>query len=94
MGDIEDIGGVIICPYHGYKITLENGERIYASIGGENKSAGKRQRTHFVKVIDYFQTDDSKLTCQVKKGRVFVRVSTPEEDKDEFNCDRYSTYPI
>lgn len=79
VGDIEDFGTVVSCPYHSYKITLDGGERLVKDMSGVLKSAGKRQRTHKVKV---------------KEGNVYVKVSTPEKDGDAFDCDRYSTYPI
>ena len=31
VGDIEDVGGniCISCPWHGYKITIDTGEKLY-----------------------------------------------------------------
>eukprot|EP01128_Nolandella_sp_AFSM9_P006365 TRINITY_DN3253_c0_g1_i1.p1 TRINITY_DN3253_c0_g1~~TRINITY_DN3253_c0_g1_i1.p1 ORF type:complete len:144 (+),score=15.44 TRINITY_DN3253_c0_g1_i1:21-452(+) len=49
--DVEDIGTVLVCPFHGYKITLSGGERVYTAMGGKLQIAGKRQRTHTIKVV-------------------------------------------
>jgi len=54
IGDIEDFGAVVTCPYHSYKITLKSGERLYKDLTGNLKVAGKRQRTHKVKVLFRF----------------------------------------
>ncbi|XP_031553525.1 Rieske domain-containing protein-like [Actinia tenebrosa] len=59
LGDIEDIQGrpCVICPYHKYKITLDNGEGLYYSYDIKDlrkppklRSKGVKQRTHDVKV--------------------------------------------
>ncbi|KDO24302.1 hypothetical protein SPRG_10377 [Saprolegnia parasitica CBS 223.65] len=58
-GDIEEIGGkvAISCPWHNYKIALENGEGLYMGLDAANmrgdpvlKSKGVKQRTHPVEV--------------------------------------------
>lgn len=57
IDDIENFGCVVTCPYHSYKIRLETGERIYKDLSHAFKIAGKRQRTHQVKVnIHYFNS--------------------------------------
>jgi len=50
-GDIEDVGGhsCIVCPWHRYKIDLNNGDGLITSPDGIS-SKGARQRTHHVKV--------------------------------------------
>ncbi len=72
-GDIEDFGGkiVISCPWHNYKIALENGEGLYMGLEMENmkqpvlKSKGIKQRTHAVKIKDnMIYARDSSLNDQ------------------------------
>jgi nitrite reductase/ring-hydroxylating ferredoxin subunit len=38
LGDIEDVAGhkCIKCPWHGYPITLHNGEKLYKSVTFDN----------------------------------------------------------
>lgn len=52
QGDIEDIGGstYVICPWHRYVISVEDGNSIYYDMQKNVKSKGIRQRTHRVKV--------------------------------------------
>jgi len=55
-GDIEEVNGreCIVCPWHGYKVTLDTGEKLYRStvfIDGKLQKAGwqsvgSRQRVH------------------------------------------------
>ncbi|OQS00494.1 hypothetical protein ACHHYP_03447 [Achlya hypogyna] len=57
-GDIEELGGkvAISCPWHAYKIALDNGEGLYMGFDSGNmkapvlKSKGVKQRTHHIKV--------------------------------------------
>lgn len=74
-GDIEDFGAkiVISCPWHNYKIALENGEGLYMGLEVEDltqpvlKSKGIKQRTHAVKIIDeMIYAQDSSLKDEVK----------------------------
>ncbi|XP_063813288.1 Rieske domain-containing protein [Pseudophryne corroboree] len=61
LGEIEDIDGkaCVVCPWHKYKIALENGEGLYQGVNPQdpNKtkkwySRGVKQRTHKVTVRD------------------------------------------
>ncbi|OQS04058.1 hypothetical protein THRCLA_03666 [Thraustotheca clavata] len=82
-GDIEEIGGkvAIKCPWHNYKIALENGEGLYMGldIGNMNKpllkSKGIKQRTHLVDIRD--------------DGWIYVADSTVEGG-DEIASDSYA----
>uniref|UniRef100_A0A6B2LS12 Rieske domain-containing protein n=1 Tax=Arcella intermedia TaxID=1963864 RepID=A0A6B2LS12_9EUKA len=51
-GDIEDIGGIscLRCPWHGYKINIETGERVVVT-NGQVEYQAKRQRTHQVRIL-------------------------------------------
>eukprot|EP00656_Telonema_subtile_P014349 TRINITY_DN17340_c0_g1_i1.p1 TRINITY_DN17340_c0_g1~~TRINITY_DN17340_c0_g1_i1.p1 ORF type:complete len:328 (+),score=68.16 TRINITY_DN17340_c0_g1_i1:15-998(+) len=67
QADIEDLSTgtpCIVCPWHGYTIALDSGERLYHDMQGSCVSAGKRQRVHAVRV---------------EAGGVFVRVSGGEK---------------
>ncbi|XP_069820755.1 Rieske domain-containing protein [Dendropsophus ebraccatus] len=61
LGEIEDIDGraCIVCPWHKYKIVLEDGEGLYKGVNPKDPqyvkrwfSKGKKQRTHKVTVKD------------------------------------------
>merc|ERR1711991_168048 len=62
-GDIEDYGGhlSVICPWHRYPISLENGEGFYQGLDKSIKSKGIKQRTHLVKV------ENDKLYVKISK---------------------------
>lgn len=55
-GDIEEIGGrkCVVCPWHRYKIELKTGEGLFQR--EEVVSAGKRQRIHHVKVLNFLSS--------------------------------------
>ena len=66
-GDIEDFDGksCIVCPWHGYRITLESGEGLYWGLSEDLqskcvKSKGIKQRAHDVIVRD---------------GKIYVKVN-------------------
>lgn len=96
VGDLEDFGAVVTCPFHSYKLVLATGERVLRDgLTGQLKRVAKRQRTHDVKARRLLSFIPAHPTSsQVKDGFVFVRVSTPLLDGDEFDCDRYATYPV
>jgi nitrite reductase/ring-hydroxylating ferredoxin subunit len=59
MGDIEDIGGraALVCPWHGYRVTVASGEKLYEGLDDKFrpcgwKSVGTRQRVHTAARID------------------------------------------
>lgn len=56
-GDIEDLGGTacVVCPWHKYKIALEDGQCLYVGLDmatgqSQLKSKGVKQRPHAVEV--------------------------------------------
>eukprot|EP01118_Nematostelium_gracile_P009257 TRINITY_DN3108_c0_g1_i1.p1 TRINITY_DN3108_c0_g1~~TRINITY_DN3108_c0_g1_i1.p1 ORF type:complete len:153 (-),score=20.72 TRINITY_DN3108_c0_g1_i1:62-478(-) len=67
QGDIEDYFGnlVIICPWHRFKIGLENGEGYFQNMQGTVCSKGKKQRSHRVKE---------------ENGEIFVALDQNEEE--------------
>ncbi|XP_068127792.1 Rieske domain-containing protein [Hyperolius riggenbachi] len=59
LGEIEDIDGrpCVVCPWHKYRIVLENGEGLYRGVNPSDRqrnkkwfSKGVKQRTHKVTV--------------------------------------------
>eukprot|EP01064_Diplonema_japonicum_P007105 TRINITY_DN14829_c0_g1_i5.p1 TRINITY_DN14829_c0_g1~~TRINITY_DN14829_c0_g1_i5.p1 ORF type:complete len:422 (+),score=23.63 TRINITY_DN14829_c0_g1_i5:573-1838(+) len=79
-GDIEDMGGkqCVVCPWHGYRITLKDGEGLYWGLGEDLKkrtirSKGVKQRAH---------------TVVVSNEDVFVDINTDPEplDSDHYSC--------
>ncbi|XP_056393715.1 Rieske domain-containing protein [Hyla sarda] len=75
LGEIEDINGqaCIVCPWHKYKIVLENGEGLYQGVDPKDPkrskkwfSKGRKQRTHKVTVKDgnvYVMLSDPNMKC-------------------------------
>lgn len=76
LGEIEEIDGraCVVCPWHKFKIVLENGEGLYQGIDPrdpkKNKkwfSKGVKQRTHKVTVknggVYVTLSDTSTMTC-------------------------------
>ncbi|XP_076441288.1 Rieske domain-containing protein-like isoform X2 [Babylonia areolata] len=84
-GDIEDLGmdSCVVCPWHKYKICLDNGHGLYMAVDPYNpgkapemKSKGAKQRTH---------------TVTLRQGQVFVTLSSLDHklDSDHYNCAEY-----
>ncbi|XP_075037229.1 Rieske domain-containing protein isoform X1 [Mixophyes fleayi] len=75
LGEIEDIDGkaCVVCPWHKYKINLENGEGLYQGVDPQDPkrtkkwfSKGVKQRTHKVTVRKggvYVTLSDSSTSC-------------------------------
>lgn len=75
-GDIEDIHGTLVvsCPWHRYKIALEDGSGLYQATPGQWKSKGRRQRTHEVKIDE-------------KGENIIVKIN---QDTEELSSDGYN----
>ena len=71
-GDIEDMDGrsCIVCPWHGYRITLAEGEGLYVGLGPDMKKScvktkGVKQRPHSISI----ENDDIFLNVH-SEGRI------------------------
>jgi len=82
QGQTEDWDGTacVLCPYHSYAISIENGERFMRDLHGSFKSLGIKQRIHPVHIY---------------QGKIYINVLDPDNlpPQQQLTCDKWQTSP-